>query len=405
MSSFSWLDYSERDRRAALDVIDKFREHDTRDELGLSSIRDGFAELFFPGTGTVQTRPRYLFFVPWLYQRLEAKKVESAEISRRARRDELALIETLMKNEESDGVIGRQARQKLKRLPSGVYWQGLGALRFRVYQGSQEQYHRSLDRFYREGGLSQRSDDGEILNRARARNWHSALPKAPANFPDVATLNLTTEEAAFLTEQVAIAAPDSLLRHFLDHIEADIDEATYPWDHPALPGLPEKLRDQVEHARNFSEVMHGAALLYNLMLAELCENTEWADSYVEALAEWNGLLQERRSAHVAWSRESFWTLAARYARPSVQTRAFVGRWFQLTLDGSAPPLRGSEAQRTLIRDRERQLKHGQARLGGGRPLEIWNGESGTGRLTYRWAVTWRLLADVQAALAAETADA
>ena len=31
MSTFVWLDYSERERRKMLDVVDLFREHDTRD--------------------------------------------------------------------------------------------------------------------------------------------------------------------------------------------------------------------------------------------------------------------------------------------------------------------------------------------------------------------------------------
>ena len=34
-SVFSWLDYSEHDRRKAFEVIDLFRERDTRDELGV----------------------------------------------------------------------------------------------------------------------------------------------------------------------------------------------------------------------------------------------------------------------------------------------------------------------------------------------------------------------------------
>jgi len=33
MSEFVWLDYSERERRKMLDVVDLFGEHDTRDEL------------------------------------------------------------------------------------------------------------------------------------------------------------------------------------------------------------------------------------------------------------------------------------------------------------------------------------------------------------------------------------
>jgi hypothetical protein len=50
MSAFVWLDYSERERRKMLDLVDLFREHDTRDELGIGSVRDAFADMLFPGT-------------------------------------------------------------------------------------------------------------------------------------------------------------------------------------------------------------------------------------------------------------------------------------------------------------------------------------------------------------------
>ena len=55
-STFTWLDHSEHERRQMLDVIDLFRERDTRDELGLGTIRDAFADLSFPATSTIQTR-------------------------------------------------------------------------------------------------------------------------------------------------------------------------------------------------------------------------------------------------------------------------------------------------------------------------------------------------------------
>jgi hypothetical protein len=58
MSAFAWLDYSERERRKMLDVVDLFRERDTRDELGLGSVRAAFADLLLPGTSTIMTRTR-----------------------------------------------------------------------------------------------------------------------------------------------------------------------------------------------------------------------------------------------------------------------------------------------------------------------------------------------------------
>jgi hypothetical protein len=64
MSMFVWLDYSEHERRKMLDVVDLFREHDTRDELGVGSVRDVFADMLFPGTSTIMTRARYFLLVP-----------------------------------------------------------------------------------------------------------------------------------------------------------------------------------------------------------------------------------------------------------------------------------------------------------------------------------------------------
>lgn len=75
MSAFVWLDYSERERRKMLDVVDLFREHDTRDELGVGSVRDAFADMLFPGTSTIMTRARYFLLVLWAYQRLERLRV------------------------------------------------------------------------------------------------------------------------------------------------------------------------------------------------------------------------------------------------------------------------------------------------------------------------------------------
>ena len=67
MSTFAWIDHSEKQRRQILEAIDLFREKDTRDELGIAGIRDAFSDMLFPGTGALQTRARYFLFVPWMY--------------------------------------------------------------------------------------------------------------------------------------------------------------------------------------------------------------------------------------------------------------------------------------------------------------------------------------------------
>src|SRR5690348_2168245 len=107
-STFTWLDYSEHERRKMLDVIDLFSERTTRDELGLGSIRDAFADRLFPGTSTIQTRAKYFLLVPWVFQSLEQRRVASAKIAIRSRKLETELITELLKGEDTQGVIGRR---------------------------------------------------------------------------------------------------------------------------------------------------------------------------------------------------------------------------------------------------------------------------------------------------------
>ena len=124
-STFTWLDYSEQERRRALDVLSLFKLRDTRDELGLASIRDAFAERFFPGTSTIQTRARYFLLVPWLCLDLERRRVSSARVTRQLRRMEERLIAPLVNSEDVNGVIGKEAGKTVKRMPSSIYWAGL----------------------------------------------------------------------------------------------------------------------------------------------------------------------------------------------------------------------------------------------------------------------------------------
>ena len=87
-STFGWIDFSDKERRQMLDVVQLFSERDTRDELGIGTIRDAFSGYFFPGTSTIQTRPKYMLLVPWVYLDLEKKKVPSAKVAARARQAE-----------------------------------------------------------------------------------------------------------------------------------------------------------------------------------------------------------------------------------------------------------------------------------------------------------------------------
>jgi Family of unknown function (DUF6361) len=398
MSTFVWLDYSERDRRKMLDVVDLFREHDTRDELGIGSVRDAFADMLFPGTSTIMTRARYFLLVPWTYQKLEKQRVSSAEIPAKARRAELYLVQPIEDSEDNDGNIGKLAKMTLKRLPSSVYWQGLGVWSIRNFSGAQVQYHRNLDRYYAQVmGHARRGPERDAEHDdVVSPNWHAGLVKPPTDFPEKCSLTLTRREAEYLAERISLSpgCAGSLLAELvaLRKRSAQID---FPWEHPHSAKLPQRLREILDHAQNFSEVMHGAPLLYNLMLAQQARWKEGVSQYRHDIAEWAETIAKRARVLAQWDRKRFWEIV-RSANPriTVPTNDFINAWWDLALAGGAPQVSANPTARVLISDRERRLKKSLARLDNPRAQELWNGRSGTARLEFRWTISQRLLGDI-----------
>ena len=147
-SSFSWVDFAEDDRRKMMEILHLFHDKDIREELGVGTVRDAFSDMMFPGTSTLNTRAKYMLFIPWIFLYLERNHTKSGEIEEKSRAYEIALIRALLNAGEDDGVIGQIARDRLKILPSYMYWSGLGVWGIRRFEGSNYQYFHSLDSFY-----------------------------------------------------------------------------------------------------------------------------------------------------------------------------------------------------------------------------------------------------------------
>lgn len=399
MSSLSWLDFSENDRQRALDVLDLFRERGTVDELGIGTVRDALADVLFPGTSTIMTRARYYFFIPWLYQDLERRKTSSSEILQKGRRAEIGLIEALFDAGEREGLIGVEARKDLKRLPSTIYWQGLGVLGIRRFPGSRDAYHRSLDRFYRHRDDLPRGDDGHAVVGGRTLNWDPALPQASEGFPRTVSFSLTSDEAEYFRDKVLGAAPGSYFAQLVMNVE-NFEDADLPWDEPTAEHLPLATASDLLHARNFSDAMLGAALTYNLMLAEKADRDEAREDYAMRISGWADNVQLRMQALEDWNRREFWTTVDRAGRRvSEKSRTFIETWLGALIGGDPAVLVYDRAMRERIRLREKQLKRDLARLDGGRALERWGGASSAEPLDYRWSRPTRtLLRDLKSAL-------
>ena len=397
-SSLTWLDYSERDRRRALDVIDGFGEPGTIDELGLASVGNSFSDLFFPGTNTLQTRACYFLLVPWTFLRLERpSQVSSSAAATKTRSEELNLSRLLCAGTDTRGVFGCKAGDALKRLPSEVYWGGLGSWGIRTFSGHKWAYFRSLDGFYRRRTKFQSTPRDPEGRSAPPANWHPHLPDPPSGFPKKnVSVALRRQDAEYLRDRIQARHPQSLLAVLAGRATVEDLKAGRPWELRDFAEISPVLQEHLLDAERFAVCMQGAALLYNLMLSELRQHDEWTEKYRGRLEGWATDVDALGPTLENWKLDGVWRVVRDQGRSlRYPTRSFIERWVEnLQRDTPRAIIAANSNARTLVRDREVQLKRARARFTNPRRLELWSGESGTWRMDYRWGPAKRILKDI-----------
>jgi Family of unknown function (DUF6361) len=400
VSTIAWLDFSEEDQRRAREIVALFSQQESRDELGVGTIRDALSDAMFPGVSVIQTRARYFLFVPWLFREGERRGYAGRELVGWVDGYERRLIEALRRGGEGgvgDGLIGRVAGVRLKILPSTIYWNGLQRFGILRRRGTIDQVTEAAGR--QAGSVEEALT--ELVDRADG-TWDPNLPVPPSGFFQLerATFDLDAAEADWLAERIVASVPETLLAWLLTNRVSLAEQAAAPWEEPAVVDAPGALRRVVEHAERFSTVMHGAALLYNLLLAERCvqvgieTGAELVEDYAQRLAEWRRGVAGRAGGLLgSWDLDAFWA-QVRLVNPRVppSSKAFVDGWVALVRRGQAGV--GDATARQLVAAREQQQKASQARLVNDRLLWQWGGRSGTARLTFRWDQVTQILGDI-----------
>lgn len=400
-STLSWLDTSAEEQRRVRELVALYSQKESRDELGIGQIRDAFANGLFPGTSTVHTRARYFLFIPWIFT-LGATKRTGRNLTAWTDIQERRLINALVSEGlgPGDGVIGRVAGSSLTTLPSTIYWSALrryGILTRDVSPGMLGTLR----------SPSRAGFDDELAVRSHV-DWHPTLPAAPEGFPAAVSggMAMRTCEAAWLRDRILDSVPGTLLAHLLIDDTPITDEDVVPWFSPACltaDGPPATL---LHHGHLFSLVMHGAALLYNLLVAEQYEDAghttvpEPVERYRGALSSWAESVQAYDQQIKGWDHHEMLNLV-RTINPqiSMQTRAFVEAWIDVVRGGPVHDLAEHDRARTLVEKRERRQKGGQSRLVNDRLLRTWSGASGTAEMMYRWPQVRRMVTDIREGIA------
>ena len=387
-SVIAWLDSTPEEQRAARELIAMFSDKESRDELGIGPIRDAFSDLLFPGTPVLQTRARYYLFVPWCYRTADVSRFAGAAHRAKGRGNERALIKALGSAQTTDkrGLIGARAGVKVRNLPSDIYWNGMVRYRVREHRGAIG----SL-------ALTGSPDGATELTDQTFAEWNRTMPSAPVGFPYVVTggFALSVEEATWLKDRIVAETEGSLLAYLLERNAPVPDDSPAPW-----VAAPESRLEELHHAHLFSAAMHGAALLYNLLIAERYakaglekQDVDKARSYRERLAIWQEELHSTTGSDLrSWDLDRMWEIT-KGANPNIQPRTeeFVNQWISgiRTTDDTSD----DTTLRALVEEREKR-KGAQSRLKNKKMLAAWTGASGTGRLTYRWGSVKDIVNDI-----------
>jgi hypothetical protein len=396
-SLIAWLDTSADEQRQIRELIALFSQSESRDELGIGQIRDAFSDTLFPGTSVIQTRARYYLFVPWIFRAGARNGLSGPALHAWADRQERRLIESLRKAGATRGLIGRRAGPTVKIVPSAIYWSGLTRYRILTRDVGADQLL-PLSRQFAEAD--------ELADRAGG-DWDPTLPKAVQGFPDdvPSGFDLQAEEALWLKERILAAAPDTMLAQLLTRDSPPNPNSGSAWFDAAAADAPDTCRSVLNHAGMFSLCMHGAALLYNLLVAESYEKAGYdaivgtVENYQQQLTDWAASCQDSASQLRGWDRAGMWNLV-RQVNPRIAspTQLFVDAWLEATIAGDPTTAAANAGLRQLVSNREHTQKQAQSRLVNDKLLRTWSGASGSAALNYRWPVVRDLVTDIHEGL-------
>lgn len=288
-----WIDFSKAERDKVLDVINLLQEEGAVDELGIGIIRDGFANIFFPGTSTIQTRAKYFLIVPYvLKEAADGKYGRDYNTIMRRIDDEERWCGNKLLEKDKDGVIGARVLPNnwVARKPSNIYWNGIRTLGiFKDKTLTIPNYIKLACTLHKQKEtikLGNRNDEANDNNRddrdagdvASFQFW--TLPDTyNTNWRENLTIRLLPEEALFLKHQIMKSIPDSL---FVYLIKNGIDVDRYD----SFEALTEDMRGKVSPnleklmllACDFNRLVYLARVRYNVLLSDgnnKFANEEW----------------------------------------------------------------------------------------------------------------------------------
>lgn len=413
-SRIGWVDFSSLERDRVSQVLSILQEKGTLDELGIGQIRDAFADKLFPGISTIQTRAKYFVTLPYIFHDYRNLPVfDRSKITLydylSEREDELA--RQLVKNHKNaipPGIIGKESLDTgVSRKPSSVYWNGLRQLSIINAQLSLREFVVQYQDLLNSKVKEHEEDDEPSSVTAHM------VPKPDCYelqwFEDV-SLELTRREAEFLRSRLLNSSKTefSILSQVVKHdLEAKVlttldNSMNSSWQIEALyeclkhTPVSFNTKECLKKALEFSFVLKGAHIRYNILLAIRSGNAAFKDKLEEEFALW---IEQARSRQVYFTQEnidSWYQLAFGLSeRINNRTRKFIEGWCHLITTHSPT----SELDK-CVRAQAIANKGGRCLLN--KALNEQQGWVGMFNLEFRWPTARTILQDIQEGLSAKS---
>lgn len=401
---FGWIDYSKYDRDKVMSVLHILSEPQAVDELGVGLIRDGFANILFPGTSTVQTRAKYFLIVPYLLMELEKEKnLTPKKMMEKLSEKEISIIPILNK-ENSEGVIGKLSGPRLKRKPSSIYWNGIRTFGiFKYDKISLGEYIKAVcalknqnDKIKKlgnegiEGEISR--DDIDALNGEIVSEFWSCI-QPQKDWVENLDIELTLEEAEYLKSKIIKSkkSKNTLLSYLLKEARGKIEEINDFDIIGEVFDLPIGIKEDYYMARDFSDFIYGANIRYNYILSK--GNNE------DIKGEWTKWYE---SDFVKYKFKHFdiYAVIKRLDIRSGSVVRFLNQWKEKLLNGNL------EEIDKLIISREEEIK-GKQRAKLTNPKLAFYGDNNMirgSKLEYRFTPGRRLIVDIFRGIEGEQND-
>lgn len=384
-----WVDFSKDERNKVLSVIHLLDEPGAVDELGIGAIRDAFADYFFPGTSTVQTRAKYFLVVPYILQEACSGKygTEPNNIIRRVDYEERNCRDIFLKT-SSDGVIGSLVPQSwVQRTPLSIYWTGLKRLGIITEDVSlreliqQSLLQKTLKKAKEYGNRDKEAEENEKddFDAGDLSSFHflNIGDTYKRDWRDDLTIELEPYEASFLRGQIIRSQSKTLFAYILkNNVPIEQYSSIAALSEDIVNDVEPDLAEMMMLANDFNNLVSIITTRFNLIVSQ-GEN-------VDAVSKWKEMSGDLR-------RRSTVDLKQIYTRLDIKNmklRVFLSRVQEAIWAGDI------EMVDDLIIDREVRIK-GASRAKTKHPgqyrTDIW---IGINKLDYRFTSAKRIIIDI-----------